>query len=81
MNPFGINPHSKLNMIRLQVPYFGGVFWDQDTWMYPAMLALHSDLAKTLLGTRRRTISMAVYNAKTLGYKGMKYAWESRFTG
>ena len=64
-----------------KVPYYGGVFWDQDTWMYPAILALHQDLAKVILDTRKRTISAAIRNAKFWGYKGLKYAWESRFTG
>jgi trehalose/maltose hydrolase-like predicted phosphorylase len=49
--------------------------------MYPPILALHQDLGKLLMGTRKRTRAAAAINAKQYGYKGLKYALESRFTG
>lgn len=49
--------------------------------MYPAILALHSNLGKTLVGTRIRTLGAAYQYARQRGYKGAMYPWESAFVG
>ncbi|RUS83055.1 hypothetical protein EGW08_009194 [Elysia chlorotica] len=61
--------------------YLGHVFWDQDTWMFPAVALLHSDLARRLVRTRTRTLDAAKLLAKRTGYKGVRFPWESAFTG
>ena len=49
--------------------------------MYPTILALHSDLGKTLVGTRIRTLDSAYLYATQRGYRGAMYPWESAFVG
>lgn len=61
--------------------YQGHVFWDQETWMYPSILMLHDDWGKMIVGTRNRTKHYAAENAKLSGFRGLRYPWESAFTG
>jgi trehalose/maltose hydrolase-like predicted phosphorylase len=57
--------------------YVGHVFWDSDTWLFPALLLLHPDRAKSIVMFRDRTLSAARRNALALGYLGAKYPWEA----
>jgi trehalose/maltose hydrolase-like predicted phosphorylase len=59
----------------------GHVFWDADTWIFPALLPLHPALARTILDYRLRTLPGARANAAAEGKKGASYAWESADTG
>jgi trehalose/maltose hydrolase-like predicted phosphorylase len=59
----------------------GHVFWDADTWIYPALLPLHPKLARTILDYRYRTLPGAKANAAAEGKRGASYAWESADTG
>ncbi|KAH9490328.1 hypothetical protein Btru_034976 [Bulinus truncatus] len=61
--------------------YMGHVFWDQDTWMFPPIALLHSDIGRTLVQTRTRTLEAAQLLAHRSGDEGAKYPWESAFTG
>ena len=61
--------------------YNGHVFWDADLWMYPALLALHPELAKSLIDYRYERLDAAKKNAFAHGYKGAMYPWESAGTG
>lgn len=61
--------------------YFGHVFWDQETWMYPPLLLLHSNFGHMLLKTRARTMACAALNANQTGYHGLRFPWESALTG
>ncbi|OWA53235.1 Acid trehalase-like protein 1 [Hypsibius exemplaris] len=61
--------------------YSGHVFWDQDTWMYPAILNFHPEQARLLIESRTGTLAAAKANAQKDGYQGAKFAWESAFTG
>lgn len=61
--------------------YNSHVFWDTETWMYPALLALHPDLARSLVDYRYRTRAGARANAQDTGYDGLRFAWESALTG
>jgi trehalose/maltose hydrolase-like predicted phosphorylase len=61
--------------------YNNHVFWDAETWMYPSLLALHPDLARSIVDYRHRTMAGARYNARHTGYQGLRFAWESALTG
>jgi len=49
--------------------------------MYPPLLMMHAEMSKRLIATRFRTVSTAVENANRTGYHGVRYPWESAFTG
>jgi trehalose/maltose hydrolase-like predicted phosphorylase len=61
--------------------YNNHVFWDAETWMYPALLAQHPAEATTVVDYRHRTRAGAGRNARRTGYAGLRYAWESALTG
>ena len=61
--------------------YNDHVFWDAETWMYPALLAQHPDEASTVVDYRFLTQAGAERNARRTGYSGQRYAWESALTG
>ena len=61
--------------------YNNHVFWDAETWMYPALLAQHPAEASTVVDYRYRTQAGARRNARRTGYAGQRYAWESALTG
>lgn len=57
--------------------YYGHVFWDADTWMFPALAVLHPALARSMVGFRARVLPAAQRNARSHGYRGAMYPWES----
>ena len=57
--------------------YYGHIFWDSDTWMFPPLLALHPDVAHSLVAFRTRTLPSAKANAKENGFRGAMYPWEA----
>ena len=61
--------------------YNGHVFWDTELWMYPALLVLHPEIAKSLVEYRYQRLDAAKRNAFSKGYKGAMYPWESAETG
>jgi len=61
--------------------YNGHVFWDTDIWMFPALLVLHPDIAKSLIEYRYERLEAAKKNAFSHGFKGAMYPWESADTG
>lgn len=61
--------------------YKGHIFWDADVWIFPALLAQHPQLARTILDYRFKTLNAAKANAKAQGYEGADYAWESARSG
>jgi len=61
--------------------YNGHVFWDTELWMYPAILVLHPELAKSLVEYRFQRLDAAKRNAFSKGYKGAMFPWESAETG
>lgn len=61
--------------------YNGHVFWDTDIWMFPALLVLHPDIAKSLIEYRYERLEPAKRNAFSHGYKGAMYPWESADSG
>jgi Trehalose and maltose hydrolases (possible phosphorylases) len=61
--------------------YNGHVFWDTELWMYPPLLLLHPEIARSLLEFRFQLLEQAKQNAFSHGYKGAMYPWESTTTG
>ncbi len=61
--------------------YNGHVFWDADLWMYPAILVLHPEIAKSLVEYRYERLEAAKRNAFNHGYKGAMFPWESAASG
>jgi trehalose/maltose hydrolase-like predicted phosphorylase len=57
--------------------YVGHVFWDSDTWMFPALLLLHPERAKPLVMFRTHTLAAAQQRAHERGFKGAMYPWEA----
>ena len=50
--------------------YDGHVFWDQETWMFPPLVLLHQDFARTCLAYRFARLQAAEDKAKKYGFKG-----------
>lgn len=61
--------------------YNGHVFWDTEIWMYPPLLLLQPEIARSLLEYRFERLGAAQNNAFAHGYKGAMYPWESAGTG
>jgi trehalose/maltose hydrolase-like predicted phosphorylase len=57
--------------------YYGHIFWDSDTWMFPSLLATHPDVAHSLVSFRSRTLPAAQANAQANRYRGAMYPWEA----
>ena len=57
--------------------YNGHVFWDTELWMYPPLLLLHPEIAKSLLEYRFQRLEAAKNNAFSHGYEGAMFPWES----
>jgi trehalose/maltose hydrolase-like predicted phosphorylase len=61
--------------------YNGHVFWDTELWMFPSILVMHPEIAKSLVEYRFQRLEAAKRNAFNRGYKGAMYPWESAETG
>ena len=61
--------------------YNGHVFWDTELWMYPPLLMLQPEIAKSLLEYRFERLDAAKQNAFAHGYDGAMYPWESAGDG
>ncbi|MBK8887374.1 MAG: glycoside hydrolase family 65 protein [Saprospiraceae bacterium] len=61
--------------------YNGHVFWDTELWMYPPLLMLQPNMARSLLDYRFERLEAARQNAKSHGYKGAMFPWESSANG
>jgi trehalose/maltose hydrolase-like predicted phosphorylase len=61
--------------------YNGHVFWDTELWMYPAVLMLKPEIAKSMLEYRFQRMEVARKNAFSHGYKGVMFPWESDIFG
>jgi len=57
--------------------YYGHIFWDSDTWMFPSLLLTHPDVARSLVEFRFRTLDAARANARANGFRGAMYPWEA----
>lgn len=61
--------------------YKGAVFWDTEMFMLDFFLFTEPEVAKTLLNYRITTLKGAKKKAKSYGYQGAFYAWESQEGG
>ena len=61
--------------------YYGHIFWDSDTWMFPPLLLMHPDIAKSMVMFRYKALPAAEANANLNGYRGAMYPWESDENG
>jgi len=61
--------------------YNGHIFWDADTWMFPALLAQHPELAAGINAYRFQRLGAAEQHATATGYQGARYPWESALDG
>ena len=61
--------------------YNGHIFWDTELWMYPPMLLLQPELARSMLDYRMDRIGPARRKAMAYGYRGAMFPWESDDTG
>ena len=61
----------------LTTGYVGHVFWDSDSWIFPALLLLHSQRARSIVLFRDRTLPAAQQRARDAGFAGAKYPWEA----
>lgn len=61
--------------------YNGHVFWDTELWMYPPLLLLQPEIARSLLEYRFERLDAAKQNAFSHGYKGAMFPWESDDVG
>lgn len=57
--------------------YYGHMFWDSDTWMFPSLLVTHPDVAHSMVAFRARTLPAAQARARAHGFRGAMYPWEA----
>ena len=63
------------------IAYHGHVFWDTELFILPFLMLNWPDAARSCLLYRYRTLDAARQRAKSFGYEGAMYAWESTDTG
>lgn len=61
--------------------YNGHVFWDTELWMFPSILVLHPEMARSMVEYRFQRLEAAKRNAFSKGFKGAMFPWESAETG
>lgn len=61
--------------------YRGHIFWDTEIFILPLFTLTQPELARRLLTYRYHTLEGARRKARSYGYKGAMYAWESADTG
>lgn len=61
--------------------YNGHIFWDTELWMFPPLLVLNQDIARSLVNYRFNRLDIAKRKAINFGYKGAMFPWESDNTG
>lgn len=76
----GLSPGSLARGLEGQ-DYQGHSFWDTETWMFPPVLLLHPNIARSLLEYRWARLSQAEDYAASSGWEGARFPWESAFTG
>jgi len=69
--------HWPMGACGLTPGYTGHAFWDSDTWIFPALLLLHPERAKSLMMFRSFTLPAAQARAQARGLKGAMYPWEA----
>lgn len=70
-------PYSLSPMGLSGLGYNGHVFWDTELWMFPPLLVLQPEIAKSLLEYRFQRLQAAKENAFAHGFDGAMFPWES----
>ncbi|WP_327117728.1 haloacid dehalogenase [Nocardia sp. NBC_01730] len=55
--------------------YGGLTYWDAETWVFPTLLALYPELARTVVDFRVAALPQAEANARAYGLTGALYPW------
>lgn len=63
------------------IGYNGHIFWDCELWMFPPIVTLQNQIAKSLLGYRYNRLKAAGDNAYNHGFRGAMFPWESAESG
>lgn len=61
--------------------YNGHVFWDTEIFMYPPLLVMHHEVAKSMVEYRYQRLEAAREKASLYGYDGAMFPWESAASG
>lgn len=61
--------------------YKGAIFWDTEIFLLPFFVLTNPVIARNLLLYRIQTLNGAKQKAKSLGFEGAYYAWESQDSG
>ena len=61
--------------------YNGHVFWDTEIWMFPPLLVMQPEIARSLLEYRFNRLDAAKENAFAHGFDGAMFPWESAEDG
>src|SRR5262249_29121650 len=61
--------------------YGGHIFWDAETWMFPALLAQHPEVAAGMNNYRFDRLRAAETHAAETGFTGARFPWESALDG
>lgn len=69
--PFGLSSNA----------YYGHIFWDCETWVYPAVLVQQPGAARSMLEFRLRGLEQAKRRAALFGYDGAMFPWEAAADG
>jgi neutral trehalase/trehalose/maltose hydrolase-like predicted phosphorylase len=69
--------HWPMGACGLTPGYAGHAFWDNDLWIFPALLLLHPERAKSLVAFRAHTLPAAQARAHARGLEGAMYPWEA----
>jgi len=69
--------HWPMGACGLSLGYTGHAFWDNDLWVFPALLLLHPERAKSLVMFRAYTLPAAEKRARARGFEGAMYPWEA----
>ena len=75
---------SDTNLPAVAVPsraYLGRIWWDADTFVFPSLLVLNPEIARSLVSYRCARLAEAERNARTRGYRGALFPMESAGTG
>ncbi|XP_058121395.1 protein-glucosylgalactosylhydroxylysine glucosidase-like [Anopheles ziemanni] len=78
---YGLSPSGLGRGGKELAEYQGHSFWDTEMWMFPPILLLDPQNARKLLHYRTLVTEAAADYARSNGYEGWQYAWESAFTG
>uniref|UniRef100_A0A182K3N7 Glycoside hydrolase family 65 central catalytic domain-containing protein n=1 Tax=Anopheles christyi TaxID=43041 RepID=A0A182K3N7_9DIPT len=78
---YGLSPSGLGRGGKELAEYQGHSFWDTEMWMFPPILLLDPQNARKLLHYRTLVTEAVADYARSNGYEGWQYAWESGYTG